>query len=130
MTLAAQADVIVRVERRPGHYVIAGSPLVLVWPAERADDRLATRIAAAFVVGTQRTPAQDVEFSVNQLVEIALRALSPGVNDPFTAIDLRRPSGVGAVSPGPAGAAIPLPARRARQASPGGVVDELRGVRG
>lgn len=86
MTLATQADVIVRVERRPGHYVIAGSPLVLVWPAERADDRLAARIAAAFVMGTQRTPTQDVEFSLNQLVEIALRALSPGVNDPFTAI--------------------------------------------
>ena len=59
---------------------------MLVWPAERVDDRLATRIAAAFVVGTQRTPIQDVEFSVDQLVEIALRALSPGVNDPFTAI--------------------------------------------
>lgn len=38
------------------------------------------------MLGTQRTPAQDVEFSVNQLVEIAVRALSPGVNDPFTAI--------------------------------------------
>jgi uncharacterized membrane protein len=44
------------------------------------------RVNTAFVLGSQRTPSQDVEFSVDQLVEIAARALSPGVNDPFTAI--------------------------------------------
>lgn len=41
---------------------------------------------AAFAFGNQRTAGQDVEFSINQMVEIAARALSPGVNDPFTAI--------------------------------------------
>ena len=40
----------------------------------------------AFVFGNQRTATQDVEFSLHQLVEIAVRALSPGINDPFTAI--------------------------------------------
>ena len=40
----------------------------------------------AFFFGRQRTPAQDVEYSIDQLVEVALRALSPGINDPFTAI--------------------------------------------
>jgi uncharacterized membrane protein len=44
------------------------------------------RIGKAIIVGTARTPAQDLEFSVRQLVEIALRALSPSLNDPFTAI--------------------------------------------
>ena len=43
-------------------------------------------INAAFVLGTQRTAAQDIEYLVGQLVEIAVRALSPGINDPFTAI--------------------------------------------
>lgn len=86
MALAAEEDVILQVERRPGQYVMAGSPLVLVWPGHRAVEGLAERINAAFALGDHRTPAQDVEFSVNHLVEIAVRALSPGVNDPFTAI--------------------------------------------
>jgi uncharacterized membrane protein len=44
------------------------------------------RISSLVVVGSGRTPTQDLEFSVRQLVEIALRALSPSLNDPFTAI--------------------------------------------
>ena len=44
------------------------------------------RVNYAFALGNQRTPVQDIEFAVNQLVEIAVRALSPGVNDPFTAM--------------------------------------------
>lgn len=84
--LAASEDVVVRVERRPGQYVIIGAPLVRVWPGERADGELAARVLSAFVVGHYRTPSQDIEFSVDQLVEVAVRALSPGINDPFTAI--------------------------------------------
>lgn len=86
MALATQNDVVIRLERRPGHYVVAGRPLVLVWPASRVTDSLADEIISAFVLGSQRTVGQDFEFSVNQLVEIAVRALSPGVNDPFTAV--------------------------------------------
>lgn len=82
----AEADARIRVEHRPGAYVVRGSPLVTVWPAARASDRLAERVNAAFVLGTQRIPTQDIEFSIDQLVEIAARALSPGVNDPFTAV--------------------------------------------
>ena len=84
--LAERHNLVVRIERRPGQYVIAGAPLVRVWPGERADDDLATRVRAAFVLGNFRTPTQDVEHSVNQLVEVAVRALSPGINDPFTAV--------------------------------------------
>lgn len=86
MELAAAEKLLLRVERRPGHYLVAGSALVSVWPGERVDDELKARLNASFVLGTQRTPAQDVEFAVYQLVEIAARALSPGVNDPFTAM--------------------------------------------
>ncbi|MGE0040783.1 MAG: DUF2254 domain-containing protein [Vicinamibacterales bacterium] len=86
MTLAEAEDLVFRVERRPGHYVIAGRGLVRAWPAERVTDDLRTRVNAAFVLGSQRTPGQDLEFEINQLVEIAVRALSPGVNDPFTAV--------------------------------------------
>jgi len=86
MALAMQEDVIIRLERGPGHYVVAGSPLALVWPETRITDQIADRVNSAFAMGNQRTSGQDIEFVVNQLVEIAVRALSPGVNDPFTAV--------------------------------------------
>ncbi len=86
LALAVEEDLVLRVERRPGHFVVKGSPLALAWPGKRVPDRTKAQINAAFVLGSHRTPAQDVEFAVNQLVEIAVRALSPGVNDPFTAV--------------------------------------------
>jgi len=86
MALAIQEDVIIRLERGPGHYIVASCPLVLVWPGNRITGQLADRLNSAFALGNQRTDGQDIEFVVNQLVEIAVRALSPGVNDPFTAM--------------------------------------------
>lgn len=84
--LAAREELIVRIERRPGHYLVEGGLVARVFPAEKCTDEIAGAVRAAFAFGHQRTSAQDVEFSINQLVEIAARALSPGVNDPFTAI--------------------------------------------
>lgn len=86
MSLAMQENVVFRLERLPGHYVVTGSPLMLVWPGEKVTDLLTNQVNSALVLGNQRTSGQDIEFAVTQLVEIALRALSPGVNDPFTAI--------------------------------------------
>lgn len=86
MKLAMENDLLVRLNYRPGDFIVKGSDLVAVLPGKRANKKLAEKINGIFVVGNQRTPQQDVEFSVNQLVEIAVRALSPGINDPFTAI--------------------------------------------
>lgn len=86
MTLASQEDLLLQLERRPGHYLIKGQAMVMVWPGERVTEALAGKLNDAFVLGDQRTATQDVEFSFLQLVEIAVRALSPGINDPFTAI--------------------------------------------
>jgi len=86
MALAMQEDVVIRLERRPGHYVVATRPLALVWPGNRVTDQLIDRVNSACALGNQRTTGQDIEFEINQLVEIAIRALSPGVNDPFTAM--------------------------------------------
>ena len=86
MTLATEEDFVVRLERRPGNYVVAGCPLALVLPGSRVTDRLTDQVRSLFVLGHTRTSNQDIEFGVNQLVEIAVRALSPGLNDPFTAI--------------------------------------------
>jgi len=86
MALAAEEDLLLRLERRPGHYLVKGRAMVIVWPGDRVTETLVDKLNAAFVLGNQRTAAQDVEFSFQQLVEIAVRALSPGINDPFTAI--------------------------------------------
>jgi len=86
MTLAAEEDLLLRLECRPGHYLVKGRAIAMVWPGKRVSDTLVDKMNAAFVLGDQRTAAQDVEFSFQQLVEIAVRALSPGINDPFTAI--------------------------------------------
>jgi len=86
MALAAEEDLLLRLERRPGHYLVKGRAMVMVWPGDRVTETLVEKLNAAFVLGNQRTAAQDVEFSFQQLVEIAVRALSPGINDPFTAI--------------------------------------------
>jgi uncharacterized membrane protein len=69
-----------------GTFIIKGSDLALVLPGERVNRELTQLINDAFIVGKERTEYQDAEFPINQLVEIALRALSPGINDPFTAI--------------------------------------------
>ena len=86
MTAAVDKDLIIRIAHRPGQFVVAGNPLARAWPADRVDEETVRAIRGAFYLGRHRTLTQDVEFAVDQLVEIALRALSPGLNDPFTAI--------------------------------------------
>lgn len=73
------------VAQRAGDYVLKGSLLAKVVGAQRPDD-LDAVLNDLIVIGRSRNPRQDLEFSIRQLVEIALRALSPGINDPFTAI--------------------------------------------
>jgi uncharacterized membrane protein len=70
---------------RPGDFVQPGAPLARLCGAESGEERIA-KINDCFALGATRTPAQDIEFPIDELVEIALRALSPGINDPFTAI--------------------------------------------
>lgn len=86
MAAASEHDVVIELLHRPGNYVLLGAPVARVWPAERVSDELAQAVNDAIERGPARTPHQDVEFVINQLVEIALRALSPGINDPFTAV--------------------------------------------
>ncbi|MGE0521295.1 MAG: DUF2254 domain-containing protein [Candidatus Binatia bacterium] len=81
---AGRHDAVIRLERRPGDLCIEGTRIATVWPGN--DEALARSINESLVLGNQRTALQDVEFSIDQLVMIAVRALSPGVNDPFTAM--------------------------------------------
>jgi uncharacterized membrane protein len=86
MELACEEDLLLRLECRPGHYLVKGQAMVMIWPGDCVTEALVEEINAAFVLGNQRTATQDVEYPCRQLVEIAVRALSPGIHDPFTAI--------------------------------------------
>ncbi|MFC7738802.1 DUF2254 domain-containing protein [Roseomonas sp. GCM10028921] len=70
---------------RPGDYVFPGVPVARVTPPELAREA-SGRIREALSLGDRRAAAQDLEFAVRQLAEVAVRALSPGINDPFTAV--------------------------------------------
>ncbi len=87
LRLANERDLVISVGQRPGKFHFSGDNLARAWPADRVDDELADKIRGGFYFGPRRTLVQDVEFAIDQLVEVAVRALSPGVNDPFTAIN-------------------------------------------
>ena len=85
--LAEKLDAILDVTVRAGHFVQnRGEHVRILGDGSAVSDDMQAQIRSAFVIGVERSPAQDLEFSIRQLVEIALRALSPGINDPFTAI--------------------------------------------
>jgi uncharacterized membrane protein len=83
--IASDADAVVRFLHRPGHFVVQGLPLARVWPPDAADE-VTRSFARSHATGAHRTLTQDFAFAIDQLVEIALRALSPAVNDTFTAL--------------------------------------------
>lgn len=85
MDYTTTKDVLISIHCRPGEYIIHGSPLVTIY-SDKAFENDPEKIIQSFIIGNKRTPEQDVEFSIHQLVEVAARALSPGINDPFTAI--------------------------------------------
>jgi uncharacterized membrane protein len=86
LNLAIEKDWIIRLLRKPGQFIRSGEIAALVWPGAHVDERLATNLRHSIQIGNQRTPTQDVEYAVNQLVEVAVRAMSPAINDPFTAL--------------------------------------------
>ena len=86
MQITSQQELIVRLEFRPGKFIVQGSELMMVYPGKRVNQKLTKKFRDVFILGTERTEQQDIEFPIHQLVEVALRAISPAVNDPFTAI--------------------------------------------
>jgi uncharacterized membrane protein len=83
--ISRSSHAVIRLLHRPGHFVVEGEPLANVWPTTAAPG-VARALGGAHATGPHRTLTQDLSFAVDQLVEIAIRALSPAVNDTFTAI--------------------------------------------
>ncbi|MEQ9491076.1 MAG: DUF2254 domain-containing protein [Alphaproteobacteria bacterium] len=83
-SLAKKYDLFIRVVTPPGTFVVSGGPIAAVYGD--TDDGIAGRIREAIVIGDARAPEGDIRFNIHLMVEIALRALSSGLNDAYTAI--------------------------------------------
>ena len=84
--LAARENGMLKLAVRTGDFVHPDVPLAYWAELDATEDLPDDEVRACFTLGSMRTPNQDMEFLIDELVEIALRALSPGINDPFTAI--------------------------------------------
>jgi uncharacterized membrane protein len=87
VAIAKHYHVTIRVLRRVGHFIPASIPLMMVSKGSRLSPEATAEVLAAFDLGSTRTLQQDVEFGVLQIVDVALKAISPAVNDPTTAIN-------------------------------------------
>ena len=90
---AVEASVVLRIDREPGCFLVEGVPFATAWPVVPGAvlpapirEKLSEDVNAAVATGTERTNVQDVGFGFRQLVDVAARALSPGINDPTTAV--------------------------------------------
>lgn len=86
LKLAMEHNVVVLLHRRPGHFIVQNQRIATLYPSHGDRDESRRRVCDLLIVGQERTSEQDVEFAILQLVEVAVRALSPGINDPQTAM--------------------------------------------
>ncbi len=85
--IAKQYDFLITIDYKAGQFVLSDAVLATIESNEEIENALMGEIQKkAFIFGLQRSAEQDPEFAIRQLVEVALRALSPGINDPFTAM--------------------------------------------
>jgi len=125
---AARHGVCLRLRPRVGEHVVAGTTLAWIWRASAGDpapdpQAFARVLDAGVRIGFERTLEQDAAFGIRQLVDVACKALSPAVNDPYTAVQAvdhlsvifctlaRRPLGNHVARDG-GGAAVIVPGRR------------------
>jgi len=85
MNIAEDNDCIIILRHRPGDYLVQDMVLCEILCNEECGNEVHEKIQDDFIIGKVRIPMQDAEFSIHQMVEVAARALSPGVNDPYTA---------------------------------------------
>lgn len=86
LQLAREHQTVVRMDRGIGEFVVQNTPLVSIALETMPDEKVIAELRAAFSVDRYRTVHQDCAFGIRQLVDMALRALSPGINDTTTAV--------------------------------------------
>jgi uncharacterized membrane protein len=85
MEAAAGADIVLRMEAPIGGFAIKGTPLATASPREHVDDEVARKIQKLYTISRDRSVTDDPEFGIRQIVDVAVKALSPSDNDPTTA---------------------------------------------
>ncbi|WP_323796641.1 DUF2254 domain-containing protein [Nisaea sp.] len=86
MRIATEHDLVLRIDAPPGQFVTKGVCVITAYPQDRVSDKIEEQLCGAVVIGRDRTPHQDLEFAIHRIVELAQRSLSPGFNDPTTAL--------------------------------------------
>jgi uncharacterized membrane protein len=87
LDIAAVNDLLVRFEVDIGQYVLPGQVVMSVWPEDRLRGGQREELCETLVLGMERTPHQDVRHGIIELMDIAVKAMSPSVNDPTTAVN-------------------------------------------
>nr|MBA3732502.1 DUF2254 domain-containing protein [Gammaproteobacteria bacterium] len=85
LALAERHNICLRIQLRAGHFCIEGSGLIDYTPAAAPED-ISKVAQEAFIFARQRSPVQDIEYVIDQINQVAARALSPSLNDPYTAM--------------------------------------------
>ncbi len=96
--LALQHNLIIRFVSKPGNFVQEDDLVALVYPPHHVEPKVAQYIRDCYMLGNLRTPSQDTQYAFNQLVEVALRAMSSAINDPYTALTCLDHLGAGLAS--------------------------------
>ncbi|MGF1586922.1 MAG: DUF2254 domain-containing protein [Bacteroidales bacterium] len=86
LDLMIKYNALFEVNYRPGDYIVGDIEIGKLYTNEKIEEDKVKRILFQFFIGKTKTAQQDLKFSIFQMVEIASRALSPGINDPYTAI--------------------------------------------
>ena len=84
--VVTQHDALLELYQRPGSYLVKGINIGLLYSKTNLEKDEMESILNQFIIGKTKTHQQNLEFSIHEMVEIAARALSPGINDPYTAI--------------------------------------------
>lgn len=86
LKIVATNDSLLKLDHRPGDFLVKGLEIGMLYSDKDWKEESLSELHDQFLFGKTKTSQQDLEFSIHQMVEIAARALSPGVNDPYTAI--------------------------------------------
>ena len=84
VAIACKADAVIELSFKPGRHLVEGTNFAWIAPAAAADAH--EKIEDCVFFSGERASVQDLETSIRQLVEVAMRALSPSISDPFTAM--------------------------------------------
>ena len=87
LDIATRYDLIIQLEAQCGYFITENTLLLTIYSKELIEDSVQKQCRGIFALGIKRNQEQDTLFLVEELVEIIARALSPGINDPFTAIN-------------------------------------------